>query len=144
MLTPEDRFYCWQSYRERIRKLFDDVDDDLIYQFAPYGKNEDKDAPNVKELRDSLDALYDFVDAHYLELDAEFAVYDTERSNSQVCFMAWLYGLCPNVLKENNLLWTLDYREIAKFKQSEKVSLEDTQQAVELWRKENEPHVAGF
>ena len=137
MLTPEDRFYCWQSYRERISELFNDVDDDLIYRFAPYGKTQDKDAPNVKELRDTLDTLYDFVDAHYLELDAEFAVYDEERSNSQVCFEAWCYGLCPNVLKKNNLLWTLDYQHIAKFKQSERISREDTRQAVELWRQQN-------
>ena len=137
MLTPEDRFYCWQSYRERIRELFNDVDDDLIYSFAPYGKPQDKDTHNVKAIRDILEKLYDFVDEHYQELDAEFSVYDTERSNTQVCFVAWLYGLCPNVLKENNLLWTMDYERIAKFKQSEKISREDTQQAIELWRQQN-------
>ena len=137
MLTPEDRFYCWQSYSERIRELFNDIDDDLIYRFAPYGKPQDKDTHNVKAIRDILEKLYDFVDEHYQELDAEFSVYDTERSNSQICFMAWLYGLCPNVLKENHLLWTMDYERIAKFKQSEKISREDTQQAVELWKQQN-------
>ncbi len=137
MLTPEDRFYCWENYKQRIRELFNDVDDDLIYRFAPYGKPQDKDTHNVKAIRDILEKLYDFVDEHYQELDAEFSVYDTERSNSQVCFMAWLYGLCPNVLKENNLLWTMDYEHIAKFKQSERISREDTQQAIELWRQQN-------
>ena len=144
MLTPEDRFYCWQSYRERILKLFNDIDDDLIYSFAPYGKPQDKDTPFVKKFRDAIDSLYDFVNAHYQELDEEFSVYDAERSNSQVCFEAWCWGLCPNVLKENHLLWTLDYQHIAKFKQSEKISQEDTRQAIELWRKENELYIAGF
>ncbi len=144
MLTPEDRFYCWQSYRERIRELFNDVDDVLIYRFAPYGKPQDKDTPFIKKLRDALDGLYDFVDEHYKVLDAEFSVYDTQRSNSQVCFEAWCCGLCPNVLRENHLLWTLDYQHIAKFKQLEAISQEDTKQAIELWKKENEQHVAGF
>ena len=137
MLTPEDRFYCWENYKQRIRELFNDVDDDLIYRFAPYNKPEDKDTHNVKAVRNILEKLYDFVDEHYKVLDEEFAVYDMERSNSQVCFLAWCYGLCPNVLKENNLLWTMDYEHIAKFKQSQNISREDTQQAIELWRQKN-------
>ena len=144
MLTPEDRFFCWQSYRERIRELFNDIDDDLIYRFAPYGKTQDKDTPFVKKLRDNIDAIYDFVDAHFKVLDDEFAIFDVERSNSQVCFQAWCCGLCPNVLNENNLLWTMDYEHIAKFKQSEKISRDDTEQAIQLWRKENEQHASGF
>ena len=137
MLNPEDRFYCWQSYEERFRKLFDDIDDDLIYQFAPYGKNEDKDTPNVKLVREVLEKLLDFVKEHLAQLDEEFSVYDAERCNSQFRFNCWYHGLCPDVLQKLNLTFGLDIQDIAKFKASEKVSREDTQQAVELWRQHN-------
>ena len=137
MLTPEDRFFCWQSYEKRIRKLFDDVDDDLIYQFAPYGKNEDKDTPNVKIVREVLEKLLDFVRAHLAQLDDEYSVFDAERSNSQFRFNCWLYGLCPDVLQKLNLTFGLDIQAIAKFIQSQTISRDDTQQAVELWRQQN-------
>lgn len=144
MLTPEDRFVCWQNYKKHVLDLLNEVDDDLIYNFAPYNKPCDKDIHNVQSVRNTLEKLYDFIDEHYRELEAEFDTFDYERSNSHFYFEAWSYGLCPNVLKENNLLWTLDFQHIAKFKQSEKISREDTKQAIELWRKENAQHASSF
>ena len=135
VLNPEDRYYLWQEYLTAIETLFNNIDDDLIYRFAPYGKPQDKDALNVQKLRDALEVLYDFTKTHSKELNSEFSTFDNERSNVQDCFNAWCYGLCPKVLKELRLSWLPDIENIAKFKQSEEISQEDTRQAVELWRK---------
>ena len=138
MYDPEERFYIWQEYKEAVSQLFNDIDDDLCYRFAPCSKPEDKDAPNVKKLRDILEVAYDFTQEHLKELDEEYGIFDRERSNMQLYFNAWLYGLCPKVLKEFPFIWSGYFQNIAEFKKSQAVSQEDTRQAIELWRKKGE------
>ena len=136
MIDPEERYFIWQEYKEAVSDLFNNIDTDLWKRFSSYGRPEDKDAPNVQKLRDALEVAYDFAIEHLKELDAEYSVFAEERSNAEDCFNAWCYGLCPKVLKELHLNWLPDIENIAKFRQSEKISQEDTRQAIELWRQQ--------
>ena len=131
MLNPDDRYYIWRKYKEKARKFLGLIEDDLLYQFAPRKQSEaDKDTPNVRKLFDILEGLYDFINAHCEELEVEVDNYETIQANLSKCFDAWCYGLCPNVVGKISHSF---YEEIAQFKQSEGISYEDTQNAVQLW-----------
>ena len=137
MLNAEDRYYIWENYADRARKFFSDVEDTLNSRFAPYLESADKDTPEMRKLFDMLADLTEFLQEKKASSQKEYVAWDTEQYSLSNCFMAWEVGLCPHVmLKEAAYLSLLraDWKEIAKLRQSIGMTMEDTQEAVELWK----------
>ena len=144
MLTTEERFSIWESYKERVRELFIDVESDLDGKFAPYrfenGKlvEADKDTPEMKKLFDLLADLDAFVERNYNRADAECVEWEDERYNLQRCFEAWSVGLCPEAVKDIPNMPEFGegyaYDRIAELRQSSCIDREDTANAVKLWK----------
>ena len=135
MLNAEDRYNVWSNYAERARKFFNDVEDTLNSRFAPYREAADKDTPEIRKLFDMLADLTEFLQEKKASSHKEYVAWDTEQYNLSNCFMAWEFGLCPQVmLKEAAYLFLLgaDWKDIARLKQSKGISAKDTQEAVEL------------
>lgn len=132
MLNPDDRYYIWDTYRERVSRLFTDVEDTLHSRFAPFNQSEaDKDTPAVRKLFDMLADLDAFVESHTEKVRIEYEAWEDERVNLERSFSAWELGLCPDVMRH---VWTGDFAKIAALKQVKGISREDTEQAVALWR----------
>ena len=133
MLAAEERFSIWESYKERVRELFIDVESDLDGKFAPYrfenGKlvEADKDTPEMKKLFDLLNRAH-----------AEYSEWEDEQLNLQRSFEAWSLGLCPEAVKDIPNMPEFGegyaYDKIAELRQSSGISKEDTEHAVELWK----------
>lgn len=134
MLNPDDRYYIWDTYRERVSRLFTDVEDTLHSRFAPFSQSEaDKDTPAMRKLFDMLADLDAFVSRHADEVHAEYSAWEDEQINLDRSFSAWQLGLCPEVMRHAKV-WTGDFAKIANLKQEKAISKEDTEQAVSLWR----------
>ena len=84
MLSPDERFYRWEEFRERIQKLFSDVEDSLAFTYKPYGKKEDKDAPFVKKLFAVLEQLNDFALQHSETLNQQFSDWENEQDENHL------------------------------------------------------------
>ena len=146
MLTAEGRYSIWESYKERVRELFIDVESDLDGKFAPYrfenGKlvEADKDTPEMKKLFDMLADLDAFVERNFNRAHTEYSEWEDEQHNLQRNFEAWSLGLCPEAVKEipnmhmPELGQGYAYDAIAKLRQVSGISKEDTEHAVELWK----------
>ena len=144
MLTAEERFSIWESYKERVRELFIDVESDLDGKFAPYrfenGKlvAADKDTPEMKKLFDMLADLDAFVERNFNRAHAEYCKWEDEQHHMQNSFEAWSVGLCPEVLKDipnaPEFGEGYAYDKIAELRQGSGISKEDTEHAVELWK----------
>ena len=134
MLNPDDRYYIWDSYRERVSKLFRDVEDTLHSRFAPFNQSEaDPDTPAIRKLFDMLADLDAFVEHHTEEVHRQYSDWAEAQINLERSFSAWELGLCPEVMCKANE-WISDFAKIASFKQGKAISKEDTEQAVALWR----------
>ena len=144
MLAAEERFSIWESYKERVRELFIDVESDLDGKFAPYrfenGKlvEADKDTPEMKKLFDLLADLDAFVERNCNRAHAEYSEWEDEQLNLQRSFEAWSLGLCPEAVKDIPNMPEFGegyaYDKIAELRQSSGISKEDTEHAVELWK----------
>lgn len=155
-LSISERLNILEEYRDRLFKLTNEVWDILTEKFAPYdsrdsGKDysyadvknyskayDDKDAPLLGELFNTLDMLY----GKFRERAAAVEYEDGMRAEAQEMFYAWDLGLCPYVMREyrrqkapdagNSLYW----HEIAAFLKEKHMSRIDTISAVEAWQLE--------
>ena len=132
-LNPEERYNIWEIYAEKAKDFFRDVEDDLCYKFQPYGKEQDKDAPNAEKLLGMLEMFSGFINAHLEELEHDYYEYNDEQQNAHNAFYAWCYGLCPKITRKASLYFPNDFENVARLKTSRSISKDDTQQAVELW-----------
>lgn len=135
MLDPEERYNLWDSYKEKLDKLFIEVDDDLIYRFSPRKVEPDKDTPTVKKFRDILEKLYDFIDAHHKELYSELLDDENERYNLRMNFEAWETGICPKVLRKMTIYERYNNPELQEFFKN--FSQKDHERAFLLWREKH-------
>lgn len=134
MLNPDDRYYIWDTYKERISRLLSDVEDTLHYRFAPFSKSEaDPDTPAMRKLFDMLADLGAFVEQHTDEVCRQYSDWEDEQINLKRSFCAWKSGLCPAVMRETNI-FTEDFVNIANLKQGTGISSSDTEQSVSLWQ----------
>ena len=134
MLNPDDRYYIWNTYRERVSRLFTDVEDVLHSRFAPYNQSEaDKDTPAMRKLFDMLADLDAFVERHTEEVYRQYSDWEDAQINAERSFSAWELGLCPEVMRYAKV-WAGDFAKIAKLKHVKGISREDTEQAVALWQ----------
>ena len=84
MLNPDERFYRWDEFRERIQKLASDVEDSLDFTYKPYGKQEDEDAPFVQKLFFALEKLNDFAAQHSEALNQQFCDWEDEQNEEHL------------------------------------------------------------
>ena len=151
-VKAEERFSIWDSYKERVRELFIDVESDLDWKFAPYrfenGKlvEADKDTPEMKKLFDLLADLDAFVERNFNRAHAEYSEWEDEQLNLQHSFEAWCLGFCPAVMKNipnmhmPELGQGYAYDAIAKLRQVSGISKKDTEHAGEVWKAHRRLH----
>lgn len=135
MLNPEDRYDIWESFANRARKFFSDVEDALDNRFAPYQEPEDQDTLEMRKLFNMLADLTEFLEEKKTTADKEYTLWDTEQSNKYRNFEAWSLGLCPQVMQKIGAyfdLWHVKWDKIARLKQKREIDKQDTVQAVEL------------
>ena len=84
MLTPEERYYKWEEFKELIEKLFSKVEDELCFTFAPYGKEKDKYVPYVRYLFDKLNILNDYAGQHLIILWNQFVDWQYEEEETHL------------------------------------------------------------
>ena len=78
MLTPDDRYYKWEEFKELIEKLFSKVEDELCFTYAHYGKEKDKDTPFVENLFFDAFRLVKFAEQHSIVLSKQLDEWEDE------------------------------------------------------------------
>ena len=84
MLTPDDRYYKWEEFKELIEKLFSKVEDELCFTYAHYGKEKDKDTPFVENLFFDAFRLVKFAEQHSQDLGEQLDEWENEKEETHL------------------------------------------------------------
>ena len=84
MLTPEERYYKWEEFKELIEKLLAKVEDELVCTYDPYGKERDKDTPFVEHLYHKIILLHFYAERHLGKLGDQFNEWEYEKEETHL------------------------------------------------------------